>query len=107
MSLLTKPSRPGRLCAAKADLATSIDGDREIQDDVVRRRQVGLEACQHLVRARRGGEKPLFHLLDGLEADELVGERLREAPAAEIPAVELLQEASSRAARPSPRRCRA
>src|SRR5580765_1620499 len=74
-------------------LPPGVNGDRKIQDDVVRRRQLGLEACQHLVRARRGGEKPVLDLLDGLEADELVRERLREAPAAEIPAIELLQEA--------------
>src|SRR4029078_5916094 len=36
--------------------------------------------------------KAAFHLVDCLEADELVGKRLRKAPPAEIPAIELLQE---------------
>src|SRR3954447_12082953 len=69
------------------------NGNRKVQKDVIRVREIGLEAGEDSGCSRGCCEQPFLHPLDGLEADELVRERLREAPAAEIPAVELLQEA--------------
>src|SRR5262245_31764213 len=74
-------------------LPARVNRDREVEHDVVRRGQVGLETCQYVVRAGSGREQPLLHLFDGVEAYELVRKGLRKAPAAEVPAVELLQEA--------------
>ena len=52
-----------------------------------------LEAGKHEVRARCGGEEALLDLRDGLQLDELLLERPWEPAPAEVPAVELLQEA--------------
>ena len=47
-----------------------------------------------LERAGCGRDQPPLDLLGRVEHDELLLERPREAPAAEVPAVELLQEAA-------------
>ena len=64
----------------------------EIEHDVVRGGQVGLQARQDVARTGSRGEEPILHLFDGLEPHELVREGLGKPPPAEIPPVELLQE---------------
>src|SRR6188472_854789 len=90
--------KPG-LCPAKAAAAQSVglppgvDGDGKVEHDVVRGGQVGLQARQDVARTGSRSEEPILHLLDGLEPHELVREGLGKPPPAEVPPVELLQEA--------------
>src|ERR671919_2876357 len=88
--------RAGDRCAAghaPPGLAAGVDRHGQIEDDVVRGRQLRLEVGEQVSRARSGGEQPLLHLGDRLESDELLLDLSREAPAPEVPTVELLQEA--------------
>ena len=79
--------------SASSRLAAAVDRDRQLERDLVARRELGLEALESSKRARRGREQPPLDLLGRVELHELLLERPREAAAAEVPAVELLQEA--------------
>src|ERR671936_18480 len=77
----------------RAPLAAAVDRDRQVEHDVLSLRKLGLEPLQHLCGSRRGGEQPLLDLPERRELHELLLERAREPAVAEVPAVELLQEA--------------
>src|SRR6478736_9791892 len=78
----------------RAFLAAAVDRDRQVEDDVVLRvRQLGLELLQDLRGARSCREQVRLDLVERLELHELLLERARETATAEVPAVELLQEA--------------
>ena len=71
----------------------AVDGDGELERDLVARRDLGLERLDERERAGRGGEQAALDLLGRVEQQDLLPELLGEAAAAEVPAVELLQEA--------------
>src|SRR5581483_6254043 len=75
-------------------LAAAVQRDRQrVEEHLVDVGQLGLEPLEDLVRLRRSREQPRLDLVDRRQCDELLLERLREPAAAEVPAVELLQEA--------------
>ena len=78
---------------ARRDLAAAVDRDRQVEKDVVTRRELCLEPFEQGQGSRRGGEQPPLDLRRRVQHDELLLEGPREAAAPEIPAVELLQEA--------------
>src|SRR5262245_1244734 len=80
------------LDAAARALSAAVDRDREVEQDLVGARQLGFQPVEQVGGARRGGEEALLHLGERVQLDELLLERAREAAAAEVPAVELLQE---------------
>jgi hypothetical protein len=83
---------PARGCRNPA--AAAVDRDRHVEQHLVAQRgEVRLEAPEQLGGARRGREEPQLDLLRRRELDELLLEGPREAAAAQVPAVELLQEA--------------
>ena len=75
--------------------AAAVDRDRErIEEDLVGRiRQVALEPLEHEPGAGGRCEQPPLDLVEGGQHDQLLLERPREAAVAQVPAVELLQEA--------------
>src|SRR5262245_7497292 len=74
-------------------LAAAVDRDREVQQDLVSGRQLVFQPGEHIGRSGGRGEEPCLHLGRRRQLDEILLERPREAAAAEIPAVELLQKA--------------
>src|ERR1700730_16787832 len=72
----------------------AVDGDRHRaeQDPVAGFGQLRLQPLDQLDRAGRGRVQAHHDLVGRRELHELLLERPREAPAAEVPAVELLQE---------------
>src|SRR5581483_4439529 len=81
--------------SSRGSLAAAVDRDRElVEDDVLGRiRQLGLKRVRERSGARGCGEEPRHDLLRRPQQHELLLERLREAAVAEVPAVELLEEA--------------
>src|SRR5439155_10058753 len=74
--------------------AAAVDRDRQVEDDVIlTARKLGFQVLQRLHAARGRGEQALLDLVQRLELHQLLLKRAREAAPAEIPAVELLQEA--------------
>src|SRR3954468_3143844 len=73
-------------------LAAAVDRDRQLEEDVVRDGVLGLEGGNEVGRARRGREQAALDLPHVVEDEELLLELPGEAPATEVPAVELLQE---------------
>ena len=75
-------------------LAAAVDRDRHRveQHVVVGIGQLRLEQGQDVGSARRSGEQPQLDLGDRRQRHQLLLERSREAPAAQVPRVELLQE---------------
>ena len=74
-------------------LAAAVDRDGQLERELRARRDLGLEPLDDLEGARRSGEQSPLDLLGRVELEELLLELLRKATAAEVPAVELLQEA--------------
>src|SRR5918995_1014183 len=75
-------------------LPAAVDGDREVERDLVQSRALLLlEPRQREARARRRREQAQLDLFDRRHLRQLGLEGAREAAAAEVPAVELLQKA--------------
>src|SRR6478752_1603718 len=79
--------------AVSPALTAAVDRDRELERDLLAGRGLGFEARENLGRAGCGDEQASHDLLRRLQLHELLLERPREAPVAEVPAVELLQKA--------------
>src|SRR5665213_4360410 len=85
----TGPSFKGRGSASAVDR----DRQRVKQDHVRGIGNFALQTLEHEPRARSGRQQAYLDLVDRREHHELLLERARESAAAEVPAVELLQEA--------------
>ena len=90
---VARRNRLAAFVASPATAAAAVDRDGKLERHLGAGRDLRLEPFDDLVRARRGREQPPLDLLGRVELEELLLELLREAPAAQVPAVELLEEA--------------
>src|SRR6185369_7002522 len=89
-----KEGARGGTMGSPTSLPAAVDRDGKLEGQLVARGDLGLEALDQRNRTGGRGEQPSLDLLRRVEDDQLLLERPREAAAAQVPAVELLQEAA-------------